>query len=95
MIIAMRTSIAGEGSTEPNLYFACGKMQTDPDSPPIKKTTLEVVFFIALAFRRRDLNDNCNADEHCRRGLDRAEPLFCLRKNANRSRLSANKKDHP
>ena len=42
MIIAMRTSIAGEGSTEPNLYFACGKMQTDPDSPPIKKTTFEV-----------------------------------------------------
>ena len=40
MIIAMRTSIAGEGSTEPNLYFACGKMQTDSDSPPIKKTTL-------------------------------------------------------
>jgi len=48
MIIAMRTSIAGEGSTEPNLYFACGKMQTDPDSPPIKKTTLEVVLFIFL-----------------------------------------------
>ncbi len=39
MIIAMRASIAGEGSTEPNLYFAKGKMQTDSDSPPPKIAT--------------------------------------------------------
>ena len=35
----MRMSVAGDGLTEPNLYFAIGKMQTDPDSPPIKKAT--------------------------------------------------------
>ena len=40
MIIAMRASIAGEGSTEPNLYFACGKMQTDPSFSAKKRPPL-------------------------------------------------------
>ena len=39
MIIATRMSVAGDGSTEPNIYFAGGKMQTDPDSPPTETAT--------------------------------------------------------
>ena len=34
MIIATRMSVARFGLTKRNLYFAAGKMQTDPDSPP-------------------------------------------------------------
>ena len=40
MMIATRTSVAGDGLTEPNLYFASGKMQTDPDSLPTKRPPL-------------------------------------------------------
>ena len=48
----MRMSVAGDGLTEPNLYFAIGKMQTDPDSPPIKKTTQRVAFFIGIGIQK-------------------------------------------
>ncbi len=39
MIIATRMSVARSGLTERNIYFAKGKMQTDPDSPPPKIAT--------------------------------------------------------
>ena len=48
----MRMSVAGDGLTEPNLYFAIGKMQTDPDSPPIKKATQRVAFFIGIGIQK-------------------------------------------
>ena len=44
----MRMSVAGDGLTEPNPYFASGKMQTDPDSPHIKSATQKGGLFIFL-----------------------------------------------
>ena len=52
MMIATRTSVAGDGLTEPNLYFASGKMQTDPDSPPTDIATLWVVIFIGMGIQK-------------------------------------------
>jgi hypothetical protein len=49
---AMRMSIARFGSTKRNIYFAGGKMQTDPDSPPTEITTLWVVFFIGIGIQK-------------------------------------------
>ena len=48
----MRMSIARFGSTKRNIYFASGKMQTDPDSPPTEITTQRVVFFIGIGIQK-------------------------------------------
>ena len=42
---ATRVSVAGDSLTEPNLYFANGKMQTDPDSTPPKSPPLGGHFY--------------------------------------------------
>ena len=54
----MRMSVAGDGLTEPNLYFAIGKMQTDPDSPPIKKATQRVAFFIGIGIQKEGFEES-------------------------------------
>jgi hypothetical protein len=45
-------SVAGEGLTEPNLYFRTAKMQTDPSGPQFI-TTHRVVSFVGMEFTDR------------------------------------------
>ena len=52
MIIATRMSVARFGLTKRNLYFANGKMQTDPDSPPTPITTHKGGLFYGIGIQK-------------------------------------------
>ena len=73
---ATRMSVAAEGLTEANLHFLpSGENANRARSAAPKKT----VSLLAGCLFLRGAGSNpskCNADERCRRGLDRGEPSF-------------------
>ena len=55
--------------------------------PNIKREALRLSFYISVRIGQ-DLNPSkCNADERCRRGLDRGEPLFSAPKAENANQV--------